>query len=351
MHRRDSLIKCRVGMRIPWAGDVISFLCCVILYARAKHAGDEEKSPLFVHIMSLFNTLVVKSLNVIPKSIIKQVAKRYIAGAVLDDAVTVAKQLQSKGAGATIDVLGEFVSSRERAQHECASSTKVLEAIANHKLPAYLSVKLTSLGFDIDDTFCASNLRSLLNTARERGLFVRLDMENSPYTTRTLDLYRRMRGEGFDNIGVVLQAYMRRSEQDIKDLAELKADVRLCKGIYIEPADIAFKERVEVQNNYKKLLRMLVERGMNVHIATHDDVLIDDAMQLIAQQNLPKQAYEFQMLLGVREERRDQIIAAGHPMRIYVPFGEDWYGYSTRRLKENPQVAGYVTKALLGMES
>ncbi len=301
--------------------------------------------------MSLFNTLVVKSLPVIPKSIIKQVAKRYIAGDALSDAVSTVQRLDKLGAASTVDVLGEFVSSRDQASQACNSSAKVIDAIHDHKLPAYLSVKLTSLGFDIDDEFCAANLRSLLSSAQAKGIFVRLDMENSPYTTRTLDLYRRMRGEGFDNIGVVIQAYMRRSEKDIRELASLKADVRLCKGIYIEAAEIAFKERSEVQDNYKRLLRQLLENGMKVRIATHDDVLIDDAMKALQEAKAAKDVYEFQMLLGVREERRDQIIRGGHSMRIYVPFGEDWYGYSTRRLKENPQVAGYVAKAMFGLGS
>ena len=294
------------------------------------------------HIMSLFSSIVVKTLPIIPKRIIKQVAKRYIAGATLDSAVDTVKRLSAIGAHSTVDVLGEFVSSRERAVHECRSSMDVIQAIGKHSLPAYLSVKLTSLGFDIDDGFCTDNLRSLLQAASERGLFVRLDMENSPYTTRTLDLYKKMRAEGFTNIGVVIQAYMRRSADDIKELAAMNADVRLCKGIYIEPASVAYKERTEVQENYKRLLRQMLDAGMNAHIATHDDVLIDDALDLIAKNSV---------LLGVREERRDAIIKDGHAMRIYVPFGEDWYGYSTRRLKENPQVAGYIAKAVLGMES
>ncbi|MFM7774133.1 MAG: proline dehydrogenase family protein [Candidatus Kapaibacterium sp.] len=301
--------------------------------------------------MSLFSSVVVKTLPIIPKRIIKQVAKRYIAGATLDSAVDTVKRLASIGAHSTVDVLGEFVSSRERAEYECRSSMEVIHAIGTHSLPAYLSVKLTSLGFDIDDEFCADNLRGLLRAASERGLFVRLDMENSPYTTRTLDLYKKMRAEGFTNIGVVIQAYMRRSADDIKDLAAMNADVRLCKGIYIEPASVAYKERTEVQDNYMRLLRQILDAGMNAHIATHDDVLIDDALDLIAKNSVPRTSYEFQMLLGVREERRDAIIKDGHAMRIYVPFGEDWYGYSTRRLKENPQVAGYIAKAVLGMES
>ncbi|MBX7155621.1 MAG: proline dehydrogenase family protein [Candidatus Kapaibacterium sp.] len=296
--------------------------------------------------MSLFNTLVVKSLPLVPKSIVKSVASRYIAGAHLSDAVATVQRLDKLGARSTVDVLGEFVSSRERAVHECAASSSVIDAIQTHNLPAYLSVKLTSLGLDIDDSFCYANIRGLVEKAHNIGSFVRLDMENSPYTTRTLDIYRKIRAEGFTNIGVVIQAYMHRSEQDIRELATLNADVRLCKGIYIEDSSIAFRERTEIQNNYKKLLRLLVEHNMNVHIATHDDVLIDDARDFIAKNNIAKDTYEFQMLLGVREEKRDAIIKEGHGMRIYVPFGEDWYGYSTRRLKENPQVAGYVMKAM-----
>lgn len=296
--------------------------------------------------MSLLNTAVVKTLPLVPKSIVKSVAKRYIAGDTLQDAVRTVQHLAVLGARSTVDVLGEFVSSRERAQHECAASSSVLDAIQSHSLPAYLSVKLTSLGLDIDDEFCYTNIRGLVEKAQRLGSFVRLDMENSPYTTRTLDMYRRIRAEGFTNIGVVIQAYMRRSEKDINELATLNADVRLCKGIYIEPEEIAFKDRTEVQNNYKRLLRLLFDKGMPVHIATHDDVLIDDARELIASESIAKERYEFQMLLGVREERRDAIIREGHGMRIYVPFGEDWYGYSVRRLKENPQVAGYVMKAM-----
>jgi proline dehydrogenase len=296
--------------------------------------------------MSLLNSLVVRSMPLVPKGIVKAVAKRYIAGDSLSDAVATVKSLASIGATSTVDVLGEFVSSRERAVHECSASSAVLDAIKEYSLPAYLSVKLTSLGLDIDDSFCYTNIKGLVEKAHSIGSFVRLDMENSPYTTRTLDIYKKIRAEGLDNIGVVIQAYMRRSEQDIKELSALKADVRLCKGIYIEPESIAFKGREEVQDNYKKLLRLLLEHGMNTHIATHDDVLIDFAREYISHKGINKEQVEFQMLLGVREEKRDSVIKEGHRMRIYVPFGEDWYGYSTRRLKENPQVAGYVFKAM-----
>ena len=297
--------------------------------------------------MSLLNSFVVKTLPLVPKSIVRQVAKRYIAGDTLLDAVATVKRLEKLGASSTVDVLGEFVTSRERAEHERNSSLSVLDEVANKSLPVYLSIKLTSLGLDIDSDFCYDNLMMIMRKANESKIFVRLDMENSPYTTKTIDLYKRIRTEGFNNIGVVIQAYMRRSEDDIRDLKNLNADVRLCKGIYVEEESIAYKERDEIRGNYKKLFRQLISSGMKVRIATHDDDLIDDARNFIAKENISKDAYEFQMLLGVREEKRDAIIKEGHPMRIYVPFGEDWYGYSTRRLKENPQVAGYVFKAML----
>lgn len=297
--------------------------------------------------MSLLNTLIVKTLPIIPKSIIKSVASRYIAGDSLADAVRVSKELSTKGASSTIDVLGEFVTSRERSLHEWQTASSVLDAISQNNLDSYLSVKLTSLGLDIDREFGFANVRSLVEKAAELGIFVRMDMENSPYTSLTLDFYRRLRSEGFDNIGVVLQAYMRRSEEDVRSLLALKPSVRLCKGIYIESPEIAFKQPDEIRTNYKKLLRLLLDGGANVRFATHDDELIDDAIGYVTKNNLSKSQYEFQMLLGVREERRKEIIRSGFGMRIYVPFGSDWYGYSTRRLKENPQVAGYVLKAMI----
>lgn len=296
--------------------------------------------------MSLLNSLIVKTLPIVPKSIVKAVASRYIAGATLPDAVRVSKELAQKGASSTIDVLGEFVTSRERSVHEFETASSVITAMHDNSLQSYLSVKLTSLGLDIDQDFAFQNVRSLVKKAAGLGIFVRMDMENSPYTSITLDFYRRLRAEGFDNIGVVLQAYMRRTEDDIRSLLPLKPSVRLCKGIYIESPEIAIKEPDAIRANYKKMLRLLLDNGANVRIATHDDQLIDDAANYISTQNVSKSQYEFQMLLGVREERRNEIIRAGHGMRIYVPFGSDWYGYSVRRLKENPQVAGYVLKAM-----
>lgn len=297
--------------------------------------------------MSLFNRLVVGALPLVPKAIVKTVARRYIAGPHCADAVQVTKDLMANGARSTIDVLGEFVTDRNRAVHETATAGTVLDAIHDNALASYLSVKLTSLGLDIDRDFAFQNLRSLVERARSYGLFVRMDMENTPYTDVTLDFYRRMRKDGFDNIGVVLQAYLHRTEADVRSLIDYQPSVRLCKGIYVEDASVAIKDADGIRDNYRKLLRLLVDGGSRVHIATHDEALIVDAERLIAERALSTERYEFQMLLGVREDRRDTLIGRGHGVRIYVPFGEDWYGYSTRRLKENPQVAGYVAKAIL----
>lgn len=294
----------------------------------------------------MLNELIARTLPIVPKTIVRQVSNRYIAGVTIQDAVNTMRKLNSAGAVGTIDVLGEFVSSRSQAEEETTMSSNVLDAIDTNKIQSGLSVKLTSLGLDIDDEFCYANVRMLVAKAQAMKRFVRLDMENSPYTDKTIGIYRRLHSEGLHNTGVVIQAYMRRSEEDIRSLAAQKTSVRLCKGIYIEPENIAFRQREEVQENYKKLLCLLFDNDMYVGIATHDDVLLDFAQEEIAKRGVPQNRYEFQMLLGVREQKRDALIKDGHKMRIYVPFGHDWYGYSVRRLKENPEVAGHIFKAI-----
>ena len=294
----------------------------------------------------MLNKIVITMLPLIPKPVIRMVAKRYIAGDTLDDAVRVTLDFARMGGMTTIDVLGEFVETKELALAEKEESKRVLEAIVQNNLPTYLSVKPTSQGLDIDEEFAYQNIYEILETANQKGIFVRLDMENSPYTDKILNLYRRFRADGFDNIGIVLQAYMRRTADDINSLRELKPNIRLCKGIYKEAPEIAYQGKEEIRDNYKKLLRQILDEGMYVGIATHDDILLNDAMEQIAKRGLGKEEYEFQMLLGVREKRRDEILSLGHRMRIYVPYGSDWYGYATRRLKENPDMAGHIFKAM-----
>ena len=298
----------------------------------------------------MLNKLIVSCMPLVPRAIIRKISMRYIAGDLLTDAIDTTRQLNSEeGALATIDVLGEFVENRDMALKEKAEAHRILDAIVAEGLvgKAGLSVKPTSLGLGIDVDFAYENIRALVDQAREGGIFVRIDMENTPFTDSTLDVYRRLRDAGYDNVGIVLQAMLRRTAADIDSLQDYKPTIRLCKGIYREKAAVAFQGREEVRDNFKKLLRVIIDGGMYCAIATHDDPLIDDALSLIQARGMQPDQYEFQMLLGVRPDKRREILQAGHRLRVYVPFGEDWYGYSSRRLKENPAMAGMIAKAVL----
>lgn len=296
--------------------------------------------------MNRVNRLMVSVLQVFPKGLVKPFALRYIAGETLGDAVKVVSALNSKGMSATVDVLGENVSTREESLKAVNASEEVLHTIRKNDLGAHLSIKLTQFGLRIGEGFCYSNVRHLLEIGGGYGNFVRIDMEDSSTTSATLELYERLRSDGFENVGVVIQSYLRRSEEDVKRLIHRRANVRLCKGIYVEPETLAFKDREEVRQNYLRLLKMLLEAKCYVAIATHDDFLVQGAYRSIEALNLQKSDYEFQMLYGVRTKLRDQIVSDGHRMRIYVPFGREWYAYSMRRFKENPQIARYVLRAL-----
>ncbi len=295
--------------------------------------------------MHLLNRLVVATLPAIPRPVIRYFAGRYIAGETIEDAVRTVKQLNSEGVCATLDVLGEDITTREEAITSRNRSNEVLHTIARERLDSNLSIKLTSLGLKLDKAFCIENVREILKMAATYGTFVRVDMEDSTCTTDTIDVFCTLHRE-FPNMGIVVQAYLFRTEDDVKKLLPDKTNFRLCKGIYKESKEIAFQSREEVQQNYIKLLRLMLQNGSYVGIATHDSVLVDAAYQGINEMNLSKDRYEFQMLLGVRPELRRKLVADGHKVRLYVPFGEHWFGYSTRRFKENPEIAGYVFKAL-----
>lgn len=298
--------------------------------------------------MSFLNNLIVGTLSYVPKPIVAKVAGRYIAGATLPDAVKTVQQLNSIHAMATVDVLGEDIFTREQAIQSRDASVAVYKGIAQNNIDSNLSIKLTSLGLKIDKHFCIENVNAIVEEAKTNNNFLRIDMEDRTCTKETLEIYRIMRSR-YEKVGIVIQAYLHRSEKDIRELAAEKANVRLCKGIYNEPPEDAIKDRTGIQVNYLKLLRILFENGCYTAVATHDDVLINGAKKMIAELNIPKERYEFQMLLGVRHETRNALIAEGHRLRVYVPFGKDWYGYSVRRLKENPQMAGNVFKAIFGI--
>jgi len=298
-------------------------------------------------LMNPLNDVIVSTFHVFPKGFVKRFAMRYIAGEHVDEAISLAGQLNSKNIMVTIDVLGENVATRGEAIASAKSYEDVLHLIDRHKVNGNISIKLTQLGLEIDKNFCFDNARRIVEVAKGYNNFVRIDMEDATTTTSTLEIYEKLRASGFDNTGVVIQARLRRSESDVQRLVEMKASVRLCKGIYIEPLNIAFRDRDEIRRNYIKLLHMLLEGKCRTGIATHDDVLVKAAYDAIAQLGLQKRDYEFQMLLGVRPDMRNRIVANGDQLRVYVPFGEHWYTYSMRRFKENPQVAGYVFKAIV----
>ncbi len=297
----------------------------------------------------MLSDLIAKVLPVFPKSFVYVFAKKYIAGPTLNDAIRVTQGLMKLNGMSTIDVLGEFVTTKEAALEEVNMCFQVLDAIKNNNLKSYLSIKPTSVGLGINFDFGYENIKALVSKAKELGLRTRLDMENSPYTDMTLDVYRKLRADGLDNVGVVLQAYMRRSESDVKSLIEYKPNVRLCKGIYNEAPEIAYKGKDEIRDNYKKLFNLMLDNDFYLGIATHDEILIQFAENELKKRKLQKDKYEFQMLLGVRDERRNELLKNGHNLRVYVPFGEDWFGYSTRRLKENPQMVSHIVKSIFGL--
>ncbi len=297
--------------------------------------------------MNPLNEVIVSTLQIFPKGFVKRFAMRYIAGENIDDAERSVREINSKGMSATIDVLGENVNTKDEAIESKRAAKEVIEMMRQNHLDANLSIKLTQFGLNIDQDFCFDNVREVIYLAKKYENFVRIDMEDSATTDATLKMYRRLREEGYENTGVVIQAYMRRSEDDVKRLIEMNASVRLVKGIYIEPESIAFKGKDEIRKNFVRLLNLLIDGKCRVAIATHDDNLIDAAYGLINKLSPEPGKYEFQMLLGVRSDLRDKIVADGHRLRVYVPFGKHWYAYSIRRFKENPQVAGYVMKSIL----
>ena len=267
----------------------------------------------------------------------------YIAGPTLGDARRTVLALNAGGRRATIDVLGEEIHTADEARAIAASYGEVLAAIHDDGLDANVSVKLTGLGLKLDLGLCHESLAVLVRDAAARDAFVRIDMEDASCVDDTLALYRELRAAGMDNVGIVLQAYLKRTHHDIADLRELRPSVRLCKGIYVEPSSIAFKDAEVVRRSFVSCLDALLDGGSRVAIATHDEELIAQSLERVAV--LPPDGYELQMLLGVREARATELVAAGHPLRVYVPFGQRWYEYSLRRLQENPQMAGVIARA------
>ena len=298
--------------------------------------------------MSLLDRAVVLALPLVPKPIVGFFSKRYIAGASRDEAFRVVRELEREGAMATLDILGEFTSSLDQADANTRAYVDLVKQLPVERLVATnVSVKLTAIGLLLDRSHCLANMRALVGAAAETNGFVRIDMEDAQCTDATLAIYRTLRAEFPGRVGVVLQARLRRTMDDIDAATSEPANFRLCKGIYVEPRAIAYTDPELIRSNFTLALTRMFERKAYVGIATHDERLVWEALRLVRQFSLAPAQYEFQMLLGVEEELRRILLAAGHRLRVYVPYGEEWHAYSVRRLRESPQIAGHAIKALL----
>jgi len=301
------------------------------------------KGVLISGAVRVVDRAIVRLLPTVPRPVVQRLSARYIAGPTLDDARRTVAGLNAEGKMATVDVLGEEVTSPPEAEAIASSYHAALDAIAGDHLDAHVSVKLTALGLQVDLDLCRSLLATVVADAAARGIFVRIDMEDSSCTDDTLLLYRELREARRDNVGVVLQSCLRRSLADVDALADLRPSVRLCKGIYVEPSSIAYQGRDQIRENFVHVLDALLEAGCHVAVATHDEWLLERVLERVAGRSWDE--YELQMLLGVREERASELVAEGHRLRVYVPYGEKWYEYSLRRLQENPALAGMLAKA------
>ncbi len=299
----------------------------------------------------MINQFIAGIMPYIPKNLVWIFSKKYIAGKTLDDAVAVTKDLNSQGIKVTIDLLGEFITSLDQATENLDSYLKIIDQVQAEKLDANYSLKPTFFGLLLDEEKCYRNIHQIVKKAAEHNNFVRIDMEDSPCTDKEIELFRKLKKEFPKNVGLVLQAYLRRTLTDIitmEDMtsSEIPLNFRICKGIYVEAEAIAYKKYQEINDNYLKILDHLFNHGIYPGIATHDKTLVEGAYKLIEKYSVPRNRYEFQMLYGVTPELRKSIVDKGHTMRVYVPFGEDWFGYSTRRLKENPKMVSHIVKAL-----
>lgn len=288
--------------------------------------------------MTLLDTGLARLLPAVPRPLVRRLASPYIAGATLEEAVSVVRRLNAEGKMATVDVLGEEIGRAAEVGEIARQYHRLLARIERERLDANISVKLSALGLGLDAGLCREHLEALVEDARVRGNFVRIDMEDSSTTEATLELYRALRAAGCENVGVVLQARLRRTAADLAELA----NVRLCKGIYLEPDAVAYQHGEDIRSSFLALLDALLDQGTYVAVATHDESLLTGSLERIARRGLAREQFEFQMLLGVRATRASELVAAGHRLRVYVPYGARWYEYSVRRLQENPRIAGYV---------
>ncbi|WP_374721117.1 proline dehydrogenase family protein [Peribacillus tepidiphilus] len=272
-------------------------------------------------------------------------ASRFVAGETIEKATNVIKELNKQGLCVTIDYLGEFVDNVAEANEMADHSIEAIKAIGREKLDSQLSLKMTSMGLDISDEAVMRNMRRILDTAKENNVFVTIDMEDYSRCQKTLDIFKQLKSE-YDNVGTVIQAYLYRTVNDIEDLNQYHPNLRLVKGAYKESPEVAFPEKKDVDENFKKIIKMHLLNGNYTAVATHDDAIIEYTKQLVKEHNIPNDQFEFQMLYGIRTERQLELVKEGYKMRVYVPYGTDWYGYFMRRLAERPANVAFVLKGI-----
>jgi len=299
----------------------------------------------------MFNKIITWMIPFMPKKLVWIFSKKYIAGETIDDAIKVSRNLNSNGIKITIDLLGEFITNLDQAAENKKAYLAIIERVQQENIDGNYSLKPTSFGLLLDKEICYGHIREIVVKAVSFGNFVRIDMEDSPCTDLEIALFRKLKKEFPENVGLVIQAYLKRTLQDLTDLNDIHSagtplNFRLCKGIYIEPEAIAYKKYQEINKHFLADLEYMFAHGYYPGIATHDRPLVEGAYKLIEKYKVPKVLYEFQMLYGVTPELRRSIVEKGHTMRVYVPFGKEWFGYSTRRLKENPKMATHIIKAL-----
>ena len=299
----------------------------------------------------MFNRFIAAILPYFPKKFIWIFSRSYISGETLDDAMRVSKDLNSKNMKVTLDVLGEFIKTLDEAEANRNEYLNLIDISYKNHIDGNFSIKPTSFGLLLNKEKCYQYTKEIVAKAATYNGFIRFDMEDSPCTDDEIALFRRLKAEYPSNVGLVIQAYLRRTLKDLEQMLDLNSpeipvSYRLCKGIYVEPESISFKKYEEINKHYLEDLEFIFRNKIHVGIATHDKPLIEGAYNLIKKYNVPKHMYEFQMLYGVTPRLRESIVNEGHTMRVYVPFGKQWFGYSTRRLKENPKMASHIIKAV-----
>jgi proline dehydrogenase len=280
----------------------------------------------------------------------RRVARRFVAGETLDDAIDAARTLNAAGRSASLDLLGENVSDEAGARSAADGYLAMFDRIAREKLDANVSLKLTQLGLDLSETLCQELVEKIVAHATSLGNFVRIDMEGSAYTQRTVELTKRVRAK-YADVGTVMQAYLYRAEKDVQDLLSVGCRMRLCKGAYKEPPEIAFPQKADVDANYVKLMKLLLPSGIYHGIATHDPAMIQATKDFVREKNIGRDQFEFQMLYGIRTDLQQQLVREGYRLRIYIPFGTDWFPYFMRRLAERPANLMFFLRNLLPKSS